>query len=608
MNKSRELIIFTAILLVAAFLRLYRLDQLPPGLHYDEAFNATQAQKVLAGVERPLVFSEDLTEEPMAIYTASAFFALFGASPFSLRLVSAFVGILTVTALYLLARLLFTSRIAALLSAFILAILYWHINFSRLGMEPVFLPLTLCLALFFFIRARRHVVASQVAQSHDLPAKPVSGLSPHPAPGWTIDMGFALAGLFLALTLYTYKSALFVPILFVAFIVTEILIDKSYLARDSRGIVLLILVAVLVFAPLGLYWAAHPNEFVERPSSVLVSPSVFANNVVQVGAMFLLHGDENPRSNLPGRPVLDPVLAIGFIVGIIVSLARWRRVEARLMLFWLGVMVLPSVFTDFAPHFGRSIGAAPAVALITGYGFTALAGKIPSRLLTLCLLLFGLAFSTLSTFRDYFDVWATRTGLFDSFDVGLLSLAQKLRVEPASETIFLSPVDANHYTIQYGLSGTEARSFDGRRVLALPETGAAVAYGIITRDDGRSLSRLSKIFPRGRVVETIYDLALATYAVIFRAEGSPQVVPPKRIDVRLGDTISLIGYDIAPSPNEVALTIYWGSIAETSEDYTVFVHLLGDKSQVIVQDDAKPGHGTFQTALARGQVILDDYG
>src|SRR5512146_3046374 len=103
-RRGQELLLFIAILLLAAFLRLYRLDELPPGLHYDEAFNATEAQKVLAGVERPLYFTGDLTEEPLAIYTTSLVFGLVGASPWSLRLVSALAGILTVAALYALAH------------------------------------------------------------------------------------------------------------------------------------------------------------------------------------------------------------------------------------------------------------------------------------------------------------------------------------------------------------------------------------------------------------------------------------------------------------------------------------------------------------------------
>ncbi len=589
MSKRLELFLFVAILLLAGFLRLYRLDQLPPGLHYDEAFNATQARNVLAGIERPLYFTEDLTEEPMAIYTASVFFALFGASPFSLRLVSAFVGIVTVAALYLLARHLFSSLSAALLSAFVLAILYWHINFSRLGMEPIFLPLVLTLGMGLFWKAFRPLRNSRLTKGR-------------------ARVRFVLAGLFFALTQYTYKAALFVPMLFAAFLATEILMNRNAIARNLRGLELFCLAAVLAFAPLGLYWAAHPSEFIERPSTVLVTPSQLVNNVIQVSAMFFLRGDENPRSNLPGRAVLDPFLAIGFIVGIVVCLARFKRVESRLMLFWLVAMALPSVFTDFAPHFGRSIGAAPAVALVTGYGFDGVRRTFNTRrTYAVTILLVGLAFSTLSTFRDYFDVWASRTGQFDSFDVGLFSLAQKLRAEPANETIFISPVDANHYTIQFGLNG-EARSFDGRRVLALPEPGAAAAYGIITRDDTRSLTRLGKIFPTGRVVETIYDFTAQPFAVIYRAEGPPQIAPQNRVNARVGDAIALIGYDLTRNVNEITLTVYWGSIAETREDYTVFVHLLDSSSQVISQDDARPGHGTMLIPRWRaGQVIVDEY-
>src|SRR5574341_1490392 len=187
---KQEIFLFVAILLLAAFLRLLRLEQLPPGLHYDEAFNATQAQKVLAGVERPIYFREDLTEEPMAVYRASLSFALFGASPWALRLVSALAGIANVAALYALAREMFQSKFTAALAAFTLAILYWHVNFSRLGMEPIFTPLVMTLAFAFLWRAL-----------HRPPSLGGEG------------KGWGLACIFLGLTQYTYKAALFVPLL-----------------------------------------------------------------------------------------------------------------------------------------------------------------------------------------------------------------------------------------------------------------------------------------------------------------------------------------------------------------------------------------------------------
>ncbi|MBM3127894.1 MAG: hypothetical protein FJ009_04570 [Chloroflexi bacterium] len=611
--KRSEIAIIAAILLLAAGLRVYRLDQLPPGLHYDEAFNATMAHRVLTGIERPIFFTEDLTEEPMAIYVTALAFGVLGETTFTIRLVSALAGIATVAALYALARALFPPSPAergragvgvSLLAAFTLAILYWHVNFSRLGMEPIFTPLMLTLAFAFLWRA---------------------------ISGQRSAVSAILSGIFFAATLYTYKAALFVPILFTAFIGLEVLLDRKFWAQNGRGLVILVGVAILVFAPLGIYLGTHPEQFWERPSTV-ASPSVatIADNAIKVAEMFFLRGDENPRSNLPGRPALDPFLAIGFVVGIIACLARIRQRASRLLLLWLGVMSLPSVLTDFAPHFGRNIAATPAIALITAFGFATILRKIDRRPTTddgsattgdkrsltddrwrlstvYCLLLTGLAFSAFSTARDYFAIWGARTGSFDSFDAGYLTLAQKLRDRPASETIYLSPVDAQHYTIQFGLARRVAHSFDGRHALVLAPPGASATYGIVTRDDPRSLARLRAIFPDARVIETLGDYTGSAYATIVRVEGAAKIAPQKIVNARLGAGIELMGYDLARAGDAITLIVYWSCLAETRENYTVFAHLVGAQG-LVAQDDTQPGRGSSPTARWQiGQVIADEH-
>jgi 4-amino-4-deoxy-L-arabinose transferase-like glycosyltransferase len=616
-----------AIVLLAAFLRLYHLDVLPPGLHYDEAFNATMAQRVLTGIERTIFFREDLTEEPMAIYVTALSFALFGASPWSLRLVSALAGIVNVAALYFLARVLLQSRFAAALAAFVLAILYWHVNFSRLGMEPIFVPLTMTLAFAFLWRGLRHSLRLVPYTAHDDCRLPTADRRPPTAHASRIThhvsrigslIDFGLAGVFLATTQYTYKAALFAPVLAVAFIGAEILADKTFWRRNMRGLAVFVIVAILVFAPLGLYFATHPSEFFERPSTVTVTGiSALADNALKAAGMFLVRGDENPRSNLPDRPALDPFLALGFVVGLAACVVRIRRTESRFLLLWLVIMALPSVLTDFAPHFGRSIGVTPAVAVITAYGFTTLVeqARRQNRLLFTVygLLITGLAFSTFSTTRDYFDTWGTRTGSFDSFDVGLLTLAQKLRDRPANEAVYLSPVEQEHYTVRFGLAERDARSFDGRRVLVLAPPGVATAYGIVTREDARSLARLEKIFARGSTVETIHDFTSKPYAVIQRVEGAARIAPQRIVGARLGDVIELVGYDTVREGDAIALTVYWGSVAETRDNYTVFVHLVGainpaTGSPVWAQDDTRPGRGSYPTARWQaGEVVIDEY-
>jgi len=643
-SRQIQVLVLSAIILLAALLRFYDLNQLPPGLHYDEAFKGVMARQLITGPDRPIFFTENLTEEPMMEYATALSFLIFGDAAWHIRLVSAFAGIITVIALYFLARAIFQSRWLAALAAFVLAILYWHVNFSRLGMEPILTPMTMTLTFVFLWRAmNRHPNPPPSAD----PSAPLRSAQDADKGGGKISssvrlglsngggLGWGLAGFFFASAQYTYKAALFFPGVVVAFLGIEILSDRKFLRQNWRGLVIFALVAVLFFAPLGLYFVAHPEQFLERPSTVTVASSgasTLIDNAVKVAGMFFVRGDDNPRSNLPERPVLDPFLAIGFIVGLVVCVAQIRKRESRLLLLWLVVMALPSVVTDFAPHFGRDIGLPPVIALIIALGFGTVvqlvarvpnaAARIPNATASVryrslftvyCLLIAGLTFSAYSTINDYFNVWGARTGLFDSFDVGLLDLAQKLRDRPGNEAVYLSPVDRAYYTIQYGLANRDARSFDGRNVLVVPSPGTNAAYGIVTRDDKQSLARLGKIFPQGRIVDTVSDWTFIPFASIFRTDGAPNIAPQKFLNARLGDAVELIGYDFARANNDITLTIYWRSLAETPIDYTVFVHLIGatnpaPQSPVWAQDDTRPGRGSDPTPRWRaGEIIIDEY-
>jgi 4-amino-4-deoxy-L-arabinose transferase-like glycosyltransferase len=444
------------IIWLATFLRVYRLDQLPPGLHHDEAFKVVEARQVITGDDRPIFFTGNFGEEPMMIYATALAFTLFGETPWALRLVSGFTGILTVAALYALARELFRSRWVAALAALALAILYWHLDVSRLGFQEVLTPLMLTLSFVFLWRGLTVTLHPPILHRE--------------GQRWGY---FALGGFFLGATLYTYRPALFAPPLVAVALGIELLIDRGFWTHNRTGLIIFALVAVLVFAPLGLYFASHPGDLLERPSSVIVMTSpgtqTLLDNTIKVAGMFFVRGDENPRANLPGRPALDPFLALGFIAGLIACAVEIRRPASRWLLLWLGVMVLPSVVTDFAPHFGRTISAIPPMILIVAYGFRWLSEKIRAPQAALvAILMAGLTTSAYSTVRDYFGVWANDPGLFDAFDVGLLSLARDMRAQPVQDALYLSPVNPDAYTVEAGLAGRAAHFFDGRDVLVLP--------------------------------------------------------------------------------------------------------------------------------------------
>src|SRR5512136_5225 len=92
------LLIFT--LLVAALLRLWQLDTLPPGLHYDEAADTIIAQQIARGESAPLFVSAYTGKEVLFFYWAAAWMKLIGPTVFAMRLAAAMLGILTVAVTY----------------------------------------------------------------------------------------------------------------------------------------------------------------------------------------------------------------------------------------------------------------------------------------------------------------------------------------------------------------------------------------------------------------------------------------------------------------------------------------------------------------------------
>ena len=152
------LLLITAL---AAFLRFWQLDRIPPGFHYDEAYEALEAWRVLTQRGyHPIFFPGNFGVEPLFIYFTSLAFRLFRETPTVMRGVAALIGTLSVPALYALGRELTRSdklvpAALPLFAAFALAIMRWHIFFSRVGIEPILVPFLLTLMLWAYWRARR---------------------------------------------------------------------------------------------------------------------------------------------------------------------------------------------------------------------------------------------------------------------------------------------------------------------------------------------------------------------------------------------------------------------------------------------------------------------
>jgi 4-amino-4-deoxy-L-arabinose transferase-like glycosyltransferase len=93
----------------AAFLRLYQIDSIPPGDGYDPAYYGLDALKILNGA-RPVFLRANFGREVMFSYLVAALFTVLGAGTTAIHVSSAIVGILTVPAVYLVAREIFATN------------------------------------------------------------------------------------------------------------------------------------------------------------------------------------------------------------------------------------------------------------------------------------------------------------------------------------------------------------------------------------------------------------------------------------------------------------------------------------------------------------------
>jgi mannosyltransferase len=101
---------------------------------------------------------------------------------------------------------------------------------------------------------------------------------------------------------------------------------------------------------------------------------------------------------------------------------------------------------------------------------------------------------------------------------------------------------------------------------------------------------------------------LATYGVAPLPE-----TPAVTLDARFGEHIHLRGYTLAGdgfAPGDVLpVTIFWEAQAPVAERYKVTVQLLDDAGQLVAQHDAEPGDGLMPTTTwDPDQILADRYG
>lgn len=87
---------------------------------------------------------------------------------------------------------------------------------------------------------------------------------------------------------------------------------------------------------------------------------------------------------------------------------------------------------------------------------------------------------------------------------------------------------------------------------------------------------------------------------------TPPPPPTVRLDQRLGDGVTLLGYDLETAGPRLTVTLHWRADRPLGRDYTVFVQVLDPAGRVVAQSDSQPAAGALPTsAWLPGEIVRD---
>lgn len=346
------IVLFVALAGAALLVRLNLLSEFPDGVWFDEGANGLVSLKMLQDpAYRPLYV--DVTQMPAHFNFIIAFlFQIFGVNIGAVRLAPTIFGVAAVAFTFLLFRRWFNTPVAVFAAA-MFAVMRYSLTLSRFGVNGQTNAAFMVISLYFLDRAVRNKKL----------------------------LDFALAGLVIGMGLnFYYAFRLYAAIVIGFGGLCALIWLVMQLARRNAGgrsigktakswvmpVAVMFSGIFVALAPVIQFAARNPEQFFIRTATVSIfekrdEPDLakaLTSNITKHVLMWNVKGDGNGRHNIPGEPMLDPVMGALAVLGMGYAAARAHRARNFLMvILFVGMLMGGILSVDFeAPQAYRSNG------------------------------------------------------------------------------------------------------------------------------------------------------------------------------------------------------------------------------------------------------------
>lgn len=427
---SKKFILLFLILLLAAFLRLWQLGNIPPSPDWDEtalgynAYSIIQTGRDEYGKFLPVVLrSFDDYKPALYAYLTIPSVQIFGLNTFAVRLPSAIFGILSILAVFYFIQEIFGKYKykdhLSLLVSFFLAISPWSIQFSRIGFEANIGDIINLFMVLFFLKGLKNP--------------------------WLLLISAFFAGI----NIYSYQSEkVFTPLLALVLVI----IYRSQLFKTPKKfIVSAVLIGIIIVTPMILYILQNRVALLRvTGTSIFTYQTVLLkNNItklerdrvnndslglildnrrvvygVTILSGYLSHFDPNwlfihgdiQRHHAPGMGMLYlfefPLILLGIYFLVFGNFDK----KTKLLIFsWLLLTPIPASITTEVPHAVRTLNFLPTWQILSALGALELIRQgVKSnvgKLFIFCFLLFSVF-----NFSYYLNQYFVQLNYYDSKD------------------------------------------------------------------------------------------------------------------------------------------------------------------------------------------------